>query len=173
MTSTMMHAPLACLLLIAVLLSAGCTGQQPGGGQVPGPDFRGETFNYDDRTVFHFIPNTDEAAVYSVTYTIEQDVSWGTTIDSGENVIYENISRSNPIEIIAPREDPSNGAAIEIEIRSMTGEVLHRSRTSVQPEHPPRHCREPRGEGVPALIPSCNLPSFDREHLPPAAPGRV
>ena len=136
MTSTIMHASFACLLLIAVLLSAGCTGQQPGGDQVPGPDFRGETFNYDDRTVFLFIPNTDEATAYSVTYTIEQDVFWGTTIDSRENVIYENISRGNPIEIIAPREDPSNGATIDIEIRSMTGEVLHRSRTSVQPGTP-------------------------------------
>jgi hypothetical protein len=131
-----MSASFACLLLIAVLLSVGCTGQQPGGDRVSGPEFRGETFNYDDRTVFRFIPNTDEAAAYSVTYTIEQGVPWGTTIETRENVIYENTSRSNPIEIVAPREDPSNGAAIDIEIRSMTGEVLHRSRTSVQPTTP-------------------------------------
>ena len=127
MTSTIMSASFACLLLIAVLLSVGCTGQQPGGDRVSGPEFRGETFNYDDRTVFHFIPNTDEAAAYSVTYTIEQGVPWGTTIESRENVIYENISRSNPIEIVASREDSSNGAAINIEIRS---------RTSIQPITP-------------------------------------
>ncbi|KUL02449.1 MAG: hypothetical protein XE10_0688 [Methanoculleus marisnigri] len=50
--------------------------------------------------------------------------------------VYENISRSNPMELVTPRGDPSNGAAIEIEIRSMTGEVVHRSRTSVQPTTP-------------------------------------
>jgi hypothetical protein len=50
--------------------------------------------------------------------------------------VYENISRSNPMELVIPRRDPSNGAAIGIEIRSMAGEVLHRSRTSVQPTTP-------------------------------------
>lgn len=47
--------------------------------------------------------------------------------------VYENISHSNPMEFVTPRGDPSNGAAIDIEIRSMTGEVLHQSKTSIQP----------------------------------------
>jgi len=136
MTSTMMHASLACLLLIAVLLSAGCIGQQSQEDPLPGPDFRSETSGYDDRVEFRFIPETDEAGTYNVTYTIEQGVPWGTTIDSRENVTYENVSHDNPIEFVVLRQDPSNGAAIDIEIRSMTGEVLHRSRTSVQPTTP-------------------------------------
>ncbi|WP_250986605.1 hypothetical protein [Methanoculleus oceani] len=137
MTSTIIRASLVCLVLAAVLLSAGCTErEQSPGDRVPGPDFRGETSGYDDRVVFRFIPETDAAATYSVTLTIEQDVSWGTTIETRENVIYENISRGNPIEIVVPREGPSDGAAIEIEIRNTAGEVLHRSRTSVQPGTP-------------------------------------
>jgi hypothetical protein len=132
----MIHASLACLLLIAVLLSAGCTGQQSQEDPLPGPDFRSETSGYDDRVEFRFIPEIDEAAAYSVTYTIEQGVLWGTTIDSGENVTYENVSHDNPIEFVVLHQDPSNSVAIDIEIRSMTGEVLHRSRTSVKPTTP-------------------------------------
>lgn len=136
MTSTMMRASLACLLLIAMLLSAGCAGQQSQEDLLPGPDFRSETSAYGDRVEFRFIPETDEGGTYNVTYTIEQDVLWGTTIETRENVTYGNVSRDNPIEFVALRQDPSNGAAIDIEIRSMTGEVLHRSRTSVQPTTP-------------------------------------
>ncbi len=137
MTSTMTRTSLVCLFLAAVLLSAGCTSaEQPHAGKAAGPDFRGETLGYDDRVVFRFIPEADEAAAYSVTCTIEQDVSWGTTIETRENVIYENISGDNPIEFVILRQDPSDGAAIEIEIRSTTGEVLHRSRTSVTPATP-------------------------------------
>ncbi len=132
-----MRASFACLFLTAVLLSAGCTGQeQSPAEQAPDPDFRSETFNYDDRVIFRFIPDTGEAATYSVTYTIEQGVPWGTTIDSRENLTYENVSRDNPIEFVVLHQDPSDSAAIEIEIRSTTGEVLHRSRTSVQPGTP-------------------------------------
>ncbi len=136
-TSTIARASLVCLVLAAVLLSAGCTErEQSPGDRVPGPDFRGEASGYDDRVVFRFIPNTDEAATYSVSCTIERDVSWGTTSETRENVRYENISRSNPLEFVVPREDPSDGAAIEIEIRNTAGEVLHQSRTSVQPGTP-------------------------------------
>ncbi|WP_292364397.1 MULTISPECIES: hypothetical protein [unclassified Methanoculleus] len=137
MTSTITHALLVCLFLAAALLSAGCTGgEQPPAEQEPGPVFRGETLGYDDRVVFRFIPNTDEPGAYSVTCTIERDVSWGTTSETREDVLYENVSRGNPIEFVVPREDPSDGAAIEIEIRNTAGEVLHQSRTSVSPATP-------------------------------------
>ncbi|WP_214040996.1 hypothetical protein [Methanoculleus sp.] len=133
-TSTITRASLVCLFLAVVLLSAGCTsGEQPPAGKAADPDFRGETLSYDDRVVFRLIPEADEAAAYSVTCTIERDISRGTTIETRANVLYENISRGNPIEIVVPREDPSDGAAIEIEIRSTTGEVQYRSRTSVAP----------------------------------------
>ncbi|MDV4342129.1 hypothetical protein HL657_02815 [Methanoculleus sp. YWC-01] len=136
MTSTITHALLVCLFLVAFLLSAGCTDQQSFSGKAMDTEFRSETSGYEDRVEFRFIPNTDEAATYSVTHTIERDVSWGTTIETREDVRYENISRSNPIEIVVPREDPSDGAAIEIEIRNTAGVVLHQSRTSVAPATP-------------------------------------
>ena len=53
-----------------------------------------------------------------------------------ENVRYEGISRTNPIEIVVPRDDPSESAAVEIEIRSAAGDVLHQGRTSVAPATP-------------------------------------
>jgi len=118
------------------LLSAGCIGEEQSSAGQTATEFRGETSGYDDRVVFRFIPNTDEAATYSVTCTIERDVSWGTTSETREDVRYENISRSNPIEIVVPREEPLDGAAIEIEIRNTAGEVLHQSRTSVAPATP-------------------------------------
>jgi hypothetical protein len=136
MTSTITHALLVCLFLAAALLSTGCTDQQSFAGKAMDTDFRSETSGYDDRVEFRFIPNTDEPGHYSVTYTIERDVSWGTTSETREDVRYENISRSNPIEIVVPREDPPDGAAIEIEIRNTAGEVLHQSRTSVAPATP-------------------------------------
>ncbi|KAF5045602.1 MULTISPECIES: KOW domain-containing RNA-binding protein [Methanoculleus] len=99
-------------------------------------EFRGETAGYDDRVEFRFVPDTDEPGAYSATYTIERDVSWGTTIETRENVQYEDISRADPIEVVVPREAPSDGVALEIEIRNSAGDVLHRSRTSVAPATP-------------------------------------
>lgn len=99
-------------------------------------DFRSETAGYDDRVEFRFVPDTDEPGTYSATYTIERDVSWGTTIETRENVQYEDISRADPIEVVVPREAPSDGVALEIEIRNAAGDVLHRSRTSVAPAIP-------------------------------------
>ncbi len=136
MTTTTTRLILMCLFLTAVLLSAGCTGEEQSFAEQAATEFRSETSGYEDRVEFRFIPNTDEAATYSVTHTIERDVSWGTTIETREDVRYENISRSNPIEIVVPREDPSDGAAIEIEIRNTAGVVLHQSRTSVAPATP-------------------------------------
>jgi hypothetical protein len=134
MASTILRASLACLVLMAVLLSAGCTGEEQSPTvQVPDTEFRGETFGYDDRVIFRFIPETDEAGNYNVTYTLEKGVSWGTTLESRENVTCGNVSRDNPIEFVVFRESPSNSAAIDIEIRSMDGEVLYRSRTAVAP----------------------------------------
>ncbi|KDE55046.1 hypothetical protein EI28_09510 [Methanoculleus sp. MH98A] len=132
----MTRALLVCLFLAAALLSAGCTEQQSSPGEAMDTKFRGETAGYDDRVEFRFVPDTDEPGTYSVTCTIERDVSWGTTIETRENVRYENISRANPIEVVVPREAPSDGVAIEIEIRNAAGDVLHQSRTSVGPVTP-------------------------------------
>lgn len=133
-TSTIMQRSLVCLFLAAVLLSAGCMGQEQGpAGGVPAPDFRGQTFNYDDRVIFRFIPDTDGAGTYSVNYILEQGVSWGTTRETRENVIFANISRGNPIEFAVPRESPSDSAAVEIEIRSAAGVLLYKSRIAVAP----------------------------------------
>ncbi|MDD4252232.1 MAG: hypothetical protein PHT74_03695 [Methanoculleus horonobensis] len=135
-TTTTVRSVLACLVLTAVLLSAGCTGEeQPSVGQAA-TEFRSETFGYDDRVEFRYIPNSDEPGIYSATCTIERDVSWGTTIETRENVRYEEISRANPIEIVVPREDPLDRVALEIEIRNAGGDVLHRSRTAVAPATP-------------------------------------
>lgn len=137
MASMILRASLACLVFMAVLLSAGCTGEeQPSAGQAPAPEFRGETFGYDDRVIFRFTPDTDEAGTYNVTYTLEKGVSWGTTLESRESVTCSNVSRANPIEFVVFRESPSQSAAIELEIRSTDGEVLHRSRTAVAPVAP-------------------------------------
>jgi|GEM_PF-946156 len=136
MTSTLTRVLLVCLFLAAVLLSAGCIGEdEPSAGQAA-TEFRGETSGYDNRVEFRFIPNSDEPGTYSATYTIERDVSWGTTIETRENVRYEEISRGNPIEIVVPREEPLDGVALEIEIRNAAGEVLHQSRMSVAPATP-------------------------------------
>jgi|LSQX01.3.fsa_nt_gb hypothetical protein len=124
------------LLLAAVLLGAGCT---DGGQSVTGAaatEFLSETATYDDRVEFRFVPNSDGPGTYSATCRIERNVSWGTTIETRENVQYEDISRAKPIEIVVPRDDPSDGAAVEIEIRSLAGDVLHQSRTSVAPATP-------------------------------------
>jgi hypothetical protein len=127
---------MACAFLIVILLSAGCIEPQQQREQVPGPDFRGETINYDDRVIFRFIPDTAEPATYSVTYTIEKGVPWGTTIESRDNATYEHISNDNPLEFVVDRQAGSDRVAIEIEIRNTEGEVLHRSRTSVKPGTP-------------------------------------
>lgn len=136
MTSTITRVLPVCLFIAAVLLSAGCIGEEQSSAGQAATEFRGETAGYDDRVEFRFIPNSDEPRTYSATYTIERDVSWGTTIETREDVIYENISRNNPIEIVVPREEPPDGAVIEIEIRNTAGEVLHQSRTSVAPATP-------------------------------------
>ncbi|NMA10456.1 hypothetical protein L21_1355 [Methanoculleus chikugoensis] len=135
-TTTTMRLVLACLCIAASLLSAGCTGEEgPFTGQAA-TEFRSETAGYDDRVEFRFVPDSDESGTYSATCTIERDVSWGTTIETRENVRYEGISRASPIEFVVPREDPLGRVALEIEIRNAAGDVLHRSRTSVAPATP-------------------------------------
>lgn len=125
-----------CLCVAAALLSAGCIGEEgPSAGQTA-TEFRSETSSYDDRVEFRFVPDSDEPGTYSTTYTIERDVSWGTTIETRENVRYEDISRTSPIEIVVPREEPPDGVALEIEIRNTAGDVLHQSRTSMAPAAP-------------------------------------
>ncbi|MDV2481344.1 hypothetical protein F8E02_04840 [Methanoculleus sp. Wushi-C6] len=136
-TSTILQRSFVCLFFAAVLLSAGCLGQEQAPAvEGPAPEFRGETFNYDDRVIFRFIPETDEAGTYSVNYILEQGVSWGTTRESRENVIFANVSRANPIEFVLPRESPSDTAAVEIEIRSTAGVLLYKSRIAVTPVTP-------------------------------------
>ena len=134
-TTTTMRSVLACLFIAAALLSAGCTGEEPFTGQAA-TEFRSETSGYDDRVEFRFVPNSDEPGIYGAIYTIERDVSWGTTIETRENVRYEDISRASPIEFVVPREDPLGRVALEIVIRNAGGDVLHRSRTSVAPATP-------------------------------------
>ncbi|BBL67326.1 hypothetical protein MchiMG62_05070 [Methanoculleus chikugoensis] len=131
-----MRSVFACLFIAAALLSAGCTGEEePFTGQAA-TEFRSETSGYDDRVEFRFVPNSDEPGTYSAIYTLERDVSWGTTTETRENVRYEDISRASPIEIVVPREAPLGRVALDIEIRNAAGDVLHRSRTSVAPATP-------------------------------------
>ncbi|WP_221057748.1 hypothetical protein [Methanoculleus chikugoensis] len=135
-TTTTMRSVFACLFIAAALLSAGCTGEEePFTGQAA-TEFRSETSGYDDRVEFRFVPNSDEPGTYSAIYTLERDVSWGTTTETRENVRYEDISRASPIEIVVPREAPLGRVALDIEIRNAAGDVLHRSRTSVAPATP-------------------------------------
>lgn len=137
MTTTPITCPvIASLFIAAVLLSAGCIGEEQTSVGPVATEFRSETSGYDDRVEFRYIPNSDEPGTYNAACTIERDVSWGTTIESRENVRYEGISRTNPIEIVVPREDPLDRVALEIEIRNAAGDVLHRSRTSVAPATP-------------------------------------
>ncbi|HQD26103.1 MULTISPECIES: hypothetical protein [Methanoculleus] len=136
MTSTVKRIFLVCLILVTMLFTAGCTGEGQSSAGKTATEFRGEASGYDDRVEFRYIPNSDEPETYSVTYTIERDVSWGTMIETRENVRYERISSGNPIAIVVPREEPMDGVALEIEIRSAAGVVLHQSRTSVGPETP-------------------------------------
>ncbi|KLK89046.1 hypothetical protein SZ63_00890 [Methanoculleus sediminis] len=131
-----MRLILACLFIAAVLLSAGCTGEEQSSMGQAVTEFRSETSGYDDRVEFRFVPDSDDPGTYSATCTIERDVSWGTTIETRENVRYEGISRANPIEIVIPREDPLDRVALEIEIRNTAGDILHQSRTSVAPATP-------------------------------------
>ncbi|WP_156168323.1 hypothetical protein [Methanoculleus sediminis] len=135
-TTTTMRLILACLFIAAVLLSAGCTGEEQSSMGQAVTEFRSETSGYDDRVEFRFVPDSDDPGTYSATCTIERDVSWGTTIETRENVRYEGISRANPIEIVIPREDPLDRVALEIEIRNTAGDILHQSRTSVAPATP-------------------------------------
>lgn len=136
MVTTTVRPILVCLLLVTVLLSSGCIGKEQALMGQAAPEFRSETTAYDDRVEFRYIPDSDEPGTYSVTCTIERNVSWGTEIETRESVRYVGVSRAGPIEFVVPREGPLDSVALEIEIRSAAGVFLHWSRTSMAPAMP-------------------------------------
>ncbi|RXE57032.1 hypothetical protein ABH15_02555 [Methanoculleus taiwanensis] len=118
-------------ILLAVCCIAGClTTERP--AAPPASEFHQMTEGYDDRVVFNVIPRTDTPGTYVVNYTILRN---GTTVESRQAMVYENITGDNPIVFVVPRL-PGDATELAIEVRNTGGVILHTSRTTVSPATP-------------------------------------
>jgi hypothetical protein len=126
------HALIPVLLAgiaIAAACGAGCLAPESPEDPDPAPEFHQVTESYNDRIVFSIIPYRDTPATYVADFEILRN---GTTVEARSNVVYENVSESDPI-IFEVARSANESVSLEVEVRNTSGDVLHTSTTTITP----------------------------------------
>ena len=88
------------------------------------------TYSYEDRLVFQYVPRSPEHQLdLYADYELKED---GTTIMSGNNRLYEDISFDNPI-VLEVQRDVSFLYELDMYIEDSDGNSVHKSTTRVWP----------------------------------------